>query len=152
MFYKLKFVLTKQQLLQIYYGLFHSVAVYGIIGWEGLYNNTFDPLDRLQQRILKTKGISETDPNRPLNIRQVFIMQALLYQYDELRAEYAQNPINTRYKSIKLICQPLTIGQRCYTYYVKKYFNKLPNNIKNLDSKSLLKKKIKEIIREITIE
>ena len=73
MFYKLKFVLTKQQLLQIYYGLFHSVAVYGIIGWGGLYNNIFDPLDRLQQRISKTIGISENDPNRPLNIRQLLL-------------------------------------------------------------------------------
>ena len=88
-FYKLEFVLTKQQLLQIYYGLFHSVAVYRIIGWGGLYNNTFDPLDRLQQQILKIIGISGNDPNRPLNIRQFFIMKALLYHYDELRAEYA---------------------------------------------------------------
>ena len=28
-FYRLKYVLSKNQLLQIYYGLFHSVAVYG---------------------------------------------------------------------------------------------------------------------------
>ena len=94
--------------------------MYGIIGWGGLYNNTFDSLDMLQQRILMTIGISANDPNRPLNIRQVFIMMALLYQYnDGLRAEYAQSPFNTRYKSIKLICQHLTIGQRCYTYYAK---------------------------------
>ena len=47
----------------------------GVIGWGGLYNNTFDPLDRLQRRILKIIGIADSDPNRPLDIKQVFIVK-----------------------------------------------------------------------------
>ena len=35
-FFRLKFILSKNQLLQLYYGLFHSNAVRGIIGWGGL--------------------------------------------------------------------------------------------------------------------
>ena len=49
-FYRLKKVIFNKLLLQIYYGLLNSIAVYGIIGWGGLYNTSLDAFDRLQQR------------------------------------------------------------------------------------------------------
>lgn len=151
-FYRLKHILSKKQLLQIYYGLFHSVAVYGIIGWGGLYDASLDPLDRLQKQILKIIGISEQDPDRPLNIRQVFALKSIVYQYSELKCEFMQNPRNTRFKSIKLPKHSLTIGQRCYTYYSKKYYNELPNDLKvlNCGYKSV-NKKLKEELKKITV-
>ena len=117
-FYRLKPVLTKKQLLQIYYlwSISQCFFLWNNIGWGGLYNNTFDPLDRLQKRILKIIGILDNDPNRPLDKKLVFIMKVILFQYEELKNKYELNPINTRYKSLKLVCHLLTISQRCYIY------------------------------------
>lgn len=43
----------------IFYKLFNSVAVYGILGWGGLYNTGLDPIERLQKIIIKSIGIYE---------------------------------------------------------------------------------------------
>ena len=141
-FYKLRQMLTRKQLLQIYFGIFNSVAVYGIIGWGGIYNSNFDQLDRLQKRILKIIGISDDAQDRPLDIKQIFILNSIVYQYQELKNEYQCNPINTRFKSVKLPKYSSTIFERSYKYFSKKFFNKLPNNLKclNTSNKKLLKK------------
>lgn len=46
MFYELKQVLSQDLSIEIYYGPFNSVAVYGIKGWDGLYNTGLGPFDR----------------------------------------------------------------------------------------------------------
>ena len=51
----------------------------------------------LHKRILKIVGIPDNDPNIPLDIKRVFIVKAILFQYEELKNEYALKPINTRY-------------------------------------------------------
>lgn len=152
-FYRLNRVLSKRQLLQLYYGLFHSIAVYAIIGWGGLYKTSLDSLDRLQNRILDIIGVKKQDLDRPLSIKQVFVVNSIVHQYKELKSEYLQNQIITRYKSIILPKHKLTIGQRSYIYYAKKYFNELPNECKNLNTNiKCIKKKVKEIIKNIDID
>ncbi|XP_044763281.1 uncharacterized protein LOC123320142 [Coccinella septempunctata] len=141
-------VLSRRQVLQIYYGLFHSVAVYGIVGWGGLYDSSLKPLIRLQTRILKIIGVNESDPDRPLEIRQVFVMKSITRHYSELRNEFNNCPTNTRHRSVELPRQKLKIGQRSSSYYAKVYYNKLPNNLKSMvgvgDS---LKKNLREAIK-----
>ena len=61
MFYRLKQTLAKNKLLAINYGIFHSIAVYGITRWEGLYDNSLDSLVRLQERLFNVDGIAEHD-------------------------------------------------------------------------------------------
>lgn len=151
-FYKLKYILTKKQLLSLYYGLFHSVAVYAIIGWGGVYKTSFEPLDRLQQRIFKTIGVKDQDSDRPLYIKQVFVLNSIMYQYNELRNEHLEQQYNTRHRSVILPRHSLTIGQRSYIYYAIKYFNKLPNHIKNLEVNKKNKCKVKEFIKKLVID
>lgn len=152
-FYKLKQVLSKRQLLQIYYGLFHSVATYGIIGWGGIYNTHFDSLCRLQNKLCKIIGLEEDDPDRPLTLRKIFVLKAILYQYEELKQEYVNKNIRTRIRSIQLPKTNLTIGQRGYKYYAIRYFNALPNNLKNLHvSSKTLKYKIKSELSKMNID
>ena len=153
-FYRWKHSLSKKQLLQLYYGLFHnSNAVYGIIGWRGLYLTALDPYGKTAKyRLLKIIGIDDQDPLKPLGIRQVFILNSMCKQYNDLKSEYVQYPINTRLKSVEIPKYNLTIGQRSYSYFTKDYFNKIPNNLKDLSViDKLLKKKIKEEIKKLNV-
>lgn len=151
-FWRLKKILSKNQLLQLYYGLFNSIAVYGIIGWGGIYETALQPLIKLQKRLLNTIGISDQDEKKPLDIRQIFVVNSIVYLYGQLKCEYNQNQNNTRYKSIVLPRHNLTIGQRSFIYYARKYFNKLPNFCKNLTvSKKTLKKTIKQQIKNSVV-
>ena len=146
-------MLSRKQLLQVYYGLFNSIAVYGVIGWGGLYNNSFDPLRRLQQRLLNIIGIKNHDSDKPLDIKQVFVINSILYNYSDLKEELANHKVNTRFKNLALPKHNLLIRQRTHTYYGKKFYNKLSNRSKTLEcSKKVLKHKIKSVIKNIDIE
>ena len=46
-FYKLSKILETEPLLKIYYGLFDSIAKYGIIAWGSAYKNALKPLKNL---------------------------------------------------------------------------------------------------------
>lgn len=149
-FYRLKKVMTTRQLIKIYYGLFNSIAVYGIIGWGGLYNSALEPLNRLQKKIVNVIGVKEED--KPLDIRQIFVVKCIVFLYKELKNEFLMNTINTRFKSIMLPKHSLTIGQRSFDYYARKYYNKLPVKLKDLTvSDKTIKTKVKEEIRKLTI-
>ena len=138
-FYRLKNVISKKQMLQIYYGLFNSIAVYGIIGWGGSYDAALDPLDRLQQRIINIIGVSNQD--QPLNIRQIFVVNCIVYLCSELKSQFLAYTVNTRFKSLEIPKHSLTISQRSYKYYGKKYSNTLPMDCKALSvSDKTLKK------------
>ena len=43
-FYKISKSMTIETLRMIYYAYFHSIINYGIIAWEGAYNNKLDLL------------------------------------------------------------------------------------------------------------
>ena len=124
-------------MIQIYYGLFNSIATYGLIGWGGLYKSALDPLDRLQEKIIEIIGVS--DQEKPLSIRQIFIVNCIVYCYNKLKCEFLNKTVNTRNKSLTLSKNGLTIGQRCYSYCATKYYNNLPNSLKNLsDSEKVI--------------
>ena len=73
--------------------------------------------------------------------------------YENVKSAFLNNTMNTRFKSISLPKYNLTIEQRCYDYYAKKYFNELPNELKTLNVRiALLKKKLKSKISEINID
>ena len=60
-FYQLRKMMSKNQLLQLYCSLFDSTATYGVIGWVGLCETTYiyTPLQRLQGKILKIIGVDQ---------------------------------------------------------------------------------------------
>lgn len=149
-FFRLKQVLSKLQMIQIYYGLFNSIAVYGLIGWGGLYYSSLAPLDRLQNRIINIIGINEQE--KPLEVRQIFVVNAIVYLYSDLKSEYQSKLVDTRSKSVLLPRNTLSIGQRSFVYYAKKYYNKLPNELKTLNiNNKTIKNKLKKVIRDFTI-
>ena len=80
-------------------------------------------------RLLKIIGIDDQGPLKPLGIRQVFILNSICKQYNDLKSEYVLYSINTSFKSVEIPKHNLTIGQRSYSYFSKDYFNKLPNEL-----------------------
>ena len=72
-FYKLSKLMTTDTLRMIYYALFHSIILYGIIAWGGAYSNSKNLLIKLQIRLLKiiNKNIFAVDKN-PMSIDQIF--------------------------------------------------------------------------------
>ena len=93
LFYRLRQLISKKQLLQLYYGLFHSVAVYGLIRWGGFYQTPLYPLKRLQNCIFKLIGVTEHDIDKPLTLRQVFMVNSIIY----ISVSWKINMINTRW-------------------------------------------------------
>ena len=77
-------MMTKSQLLQLYYGLFNSIATYGVIGWDGLYETTYIPLQRLQGKILKIIGVDHNSKS-VLTIKRTFVLNAITFEYNELK-------------------------------------------------------------------
>ena len=106
--------------------MFHSVAVYGMIAWGGIYKTHCGKLTRLQERLLKLIGIKEGDKNCPLSIKQVFVLNSITYLYNELKTKFNNVIYETRNKRITIPKHQLPIGQRSYVYYANIYFNELP--------------------------
>ena len=139
-FYKLKQVFRKNTLLKIYYGLFQSRAVYGIIAWGNAYDNVIDKLMNLQNRVLKLiLGNSENNSiNQPLTIRQYYYAETVNREYFHLQKEFTNKKSSTRHKNISIPLNSLTAGQKSYEYTATKIFNKLPLELR----KSKLKKRL----------
>ena len=143
-FYNLKKLLSTKQLLPIYYGLFNSIAAYIIKGWGGVYGSCYQPRSRLQNKLLKIIGINEdNDDNSPLDMKQNFVWKAIALNYSELRNNYIEYQVNTRYKNLSLKLHGLKIAQRGYEYYSYYYFSMLLQNLKNLqeNNKTIRKNK-----------
>ena len=69
----------------MYYAFFHSYINYGIIAWGGIYKDNMTRLQNIQTRILKIIDKNCFVENTPLNIRQVFTLEALMYHYEDLK-------------------------------------------------------------------
>ena len=73
-----------KSLTVMYYTFFHSYINYGIIAWGGVYKDNMTRLQNIQTRILKIIHKNCFVENTPLNIRQVFTLEALMYHYEDL--------------------------------------------------------------------
>ena len=112
-------------------------------GWGGLYKNTLDRLTKTQKLILK---IIHRQPRRVptqtlyqlagvLDIRQLYMKEALTYVYKRQDTETVRHGHNTRWT----VTEPLTTyrtrtthGQRHVSYVGLKLYNRLPRDIKDV--------------------
>ena len=114
----------------MYNAFFHSYINYGIIAWEGVYKDNMTLLQSIQTRILKIVHKNCFVENTPLNIRQVFTLQTLMYHYEDLKVIYKKRNSKTRNKSIQLPkeLKSLYSNENNRKYTLK---NKLKNYIKS---------------------
>ena len=102
-FSKLSRFLQTDTLMMLYYALFHSVAIYGILAWGGAYNNNLSRLQILQNRLLKIASKNTFLLNNyPLNLEQKFAHEAITYHYANLRDIRKNRKTNTRKEIIPI--------------------------------------------------
>ena len=129
--YKLKNILSSEQLKCIYYALFNSLATYGIIAWGGTYCNHIRKLVNLQNNI--TKIIFNSENDKVLSIRQSFFREALTHNYDHLKQLFNTSESKTRNKALRIPLLEVGKSRKCFDFVSYKLFNLLPNNLKSLN-------------------
>lgn len=153
MFRYVKDILNINYLTILYKALVESHLTYGIIGWGGILNVHLQRLEIMQKRILKIIY------NKPMiypsdqlfrelhvfDIRQLYFFIAALKVVSE-KKEKISHGHQTRNKNLNNL--PITLmhtstGQRSNNYLGPKIFNSIPNNIRNINSKNILKKELK---------
>lgn len=132
-FSKLSKVMTTDTLTMIYYAFFNSVIDYGIIAWGGAYGNQLNALQRLQCRLLKLVNKNMFfDSKNPLNLRQLFTLNAIIYHYDVLVNTYINSSSITRHRPIQLPIYNKRIMNKSSYFMAIKIFNVLPQKLKTL--------------------
>lgn len=143
-FRKISRFMTNDTLRMLYYAFFHSVFSYGIIAWGGLYANSSNLIQNLQNRLLKivNKDQSVTH-NSPFNLKQCFAYESLYFHYNALREKYTNSKSITRNKSLKLpqICK--AVGGKNSFMRAVTLFNSLPNELKLMQNVKTKKNKLK---------
>lgn len=149
-FAKVKNSMSKNNLLILYYGLFNSVASYGIIAWGSAYQNAINPLENLRKKVLKLIGCFKDGSEYPLSLMQLYKLGVIEIYYDDLKKILLCDSKITRFKLIKLPVVKLEIGRKSCIFNAIKFFNELPMKYKvNLSNK---KKYIKNCIKRWIIE
>lgn len=159
--YKFKFlknILNIQQMKVIYHSLVESHINYAILGWGGVAKTHLYALELLQKRFLRL--MLHKDNRYPsellylearlFDIRQIFYFSVNMKKHQKRNINmYPTHFYNTRQKDKCL--HPLmlkTIGQRSYHYLAPKLYNTVPDEIRNIRSIPLFKKKLKIYILE----
>lgn len=142
-FYELRKFMTQGLLLTIYKTLVESVLQYGIIVWGGLYSTALEPLNVIQNYILKV--ISKRDRlyttnqlynANILNVRMLYFHNCCLFIYKNTNI---QKPVSHQHNTRQITNRHLTVpfcrrdgNQRFVNRVAPKIFNILPTTIKNL--------------------
>jgi hypothetical protein len=138
-FHKLRQVLDLNVLRKIYFAIFQSVLQYGIISWGGVLKTHLNPIQKIQNHILK---IILTAPVRystektyrklnVLNIRELFIKKILQIKPIEVDEESLHVKYNLRNKHL-INRKNKMVGQRQASYFYCKLRPLISKQIKNL--------------------
>lgn len=102
--------------------MFHSVA--DIIGCGDLYQSRCQPLERLQNRLIRIIGLTHSDIECPLTIKQTFVGNAIMQHYEILKTEVVNNRNYTRHVSTELTANSLTVMSKIIRVLYKKVLQK----------------------------
>ena len=107
---------------------------------RGSYDNATKPLITILTRLIKKIKVQSV-----LRIVKPFIVNSVVCYCDVCRMMYDEHSGRTRYRSIVLPKINKSIAPKNAYFVAIKYFNKLPNDLKNIlcDKKVLKKKSVK---------
>lgn len=153
MFKYIRDALNINYLIILYKALVESHLTYGIVGWGGILNVHLHRLDIMQKRILKIifnkPVIYSSDElfheSNLLDIRQLYFFNAALKMFSE-KKDKINHTHQTRSKQLNnlpILLMHTSTGQRSNKYLGPKIFNSIPNAIKNINSKTIFKKELR---------
>ena len=138
-FYKLRY-LDNFILKLIYDSLFLSIASYGISVWGSAYNNSLRILQSYQNKITKFMRNS-SDLSGYLNIKQLFVLNSLLFYYDDFTQRYTQSSSKSRNKTLILPKIKKSVFRNSSLIVAMNTFNSLPKNLMICHHKTQNKRK-----------
>lgn len=156
----LRDILKIKETIIVYKSLVESILRYGIIGWGGVAKSILEPLQRIQNQIIKiiySKNIRYTtdilyNECKLFDIRQIYSSVLLLNQFkNKNQMLFISHDYHTRSNMNKnqiILKSKKTIGQRYFKYYCSKIYNILPSTLRNKKSYLLFKKSVNTWILE----
>ena len=114
--------------------MFHSILNYGLIACGGACRSAINPLQNLQDRVLKI--VVDNRIVKPLNLKQSFKLEALIMHYDDFKNTFSNSSVKTRSKGIKLPRIQKSIIFKNGNIVALKAFNSLPKELKVLGIKN----------------
>ena len=112
------------------FGLYYSVAIYGIVAWGSSNKTLLSLLTRVHDKIIKVVYNRNDKTDVPLNLESKYILETLSYHYSTLADNYKKSESITRNKAIELPKVFKEIGRRNHFYMATVQFNKLPTQLK----------------------
>lgn len=156
MFKYIKDILDINHLIILYKALVESHLTYGIIGWGGILNVHLQRLQIMQKRILKIifdKPIIYSSDElfhetHIFDIRQLYFFTAALKVFSEKKDKinHTHQTRTNNVSNLPIVFMHTNSGQRSSTYLGPKIFNSIPNSIRNVNSKSIFKRELKNFI------
>ena len=136
-------------LASIYYGLFQSVATYGIVSWRSADDTYLGKLKNLQKRAI---SIVFGDHNQPLNIPQCYFLEALMIEYPKLKKKYNDNTTSTRRRNISIPKNNKDKRKKSYIFQASIVFNDLPQELKLFNGNtSIIRSKLKNWLKNYKV-
>jgi hypothetical protein len=147
--------LTHEALRTIYHAIVYSHLIYGIVAWG--HSSNLKPLQDLQEKILYTmarKSELSKNNNNVYKIWNVLPIYKICEQitiinkyFDQDHGEPRHHEHDTRTNSNAPLVTPVSENkyhERTWSYIMPRLWNKMPRELKNLESKKIVKEKIKE--------
>jgi hypothetical protein len=144
-----KQIINIRHLKIVYFALVESQLRYG-----GAYNNNLNPIVTLQRWILKIMyGKERLFPteqlfqlSQVLNIKQLYSLTVLITQKNNKNKNFTKNKYPTRGQKLAIQLPQIskTLTLRSHIYFGPRLFNTLPLEFRQLNSKNLYKKKVKQ--------
>ena len=114
-------------LMKIYYAFFHSMLWDHSLG-RCVQNHYKFLLQNIQIKILKVINKNHFSVVNPLNIKQIFALESIMFHYDKLKQMYLMSESITRNKNLLPKMNKAISDKNSYTVAIKVY-NTLPNNL-----------------------
>lgn len=162
-FYLLRDIFSKQLITTVYYALAESLLSYGILVWGGIYDTHLKQLQICQNKLIKiifnlhprhSTNVLYTD-NKLLNIRNIYIvscLKAIHFNIPSLKIP-VEHIYLTRTVTGRYVLTPRfqnEASQRHVTFFGPKFYNLIPQEIKNVTKKRTFLKMVKEFLNRNT--
>lgn len=156
-FYILRDILSKKLLTCVYRALVESLIRYGVVVWGGLYQNSLNPLNVVQNYILKIinrkNKLFSTNllySVEILNARSIYCLMTCSYIHKATKLkQFVNHNHETRSNTNRLLQLPnnnTSKKLRSFLYLAPKMYNMLPLELRSLPSLKIFNKKCRVFI------